>query len=237
MTISPVSSGARNWPRWARPCSARWASTRISTACRSVRSPRRTCTARAGSASGCRGPHPAPMRRPHASSRNHRSSSCSPPWRPTASLDSRLHRGVTVHESLLDHAGRVVGVRAEQDGEVIEFRHDLVVACDGRGSVLRRKSGLGGSDEEDQESFDVVWVRTPPLDDGTGPGLSRPLSRLGPHPRRAPHPQRPKLNWATSSRRGRSVRSVDSARRPGCATWTSSSPLTSWTRCVRGPTS
>lgn len=84
-----------------------------------------------------------------------------------------LHRGVTVREPLRDHTGRVVGVRAERDGEVIEFHGDLVVACDGRGSVLRRKSGLGGSDEEDQESFDVVWVRTPPLDDGTGPGLSR----------------------------------------------------------------
>lgn len=84
-----------------------------------------------------------------------------------------LHRGVTVREPLHDVDGRVVGVRAECDGRATEFRGDVVIGCDGRGSVLRRKSGLDGAHDDYRESFDVVWVRTPPLDDGTGPGLSR----------------------------------------------------------------
>ena len=58
---------------------------------------------------------------------------------------------------LVTDAGRVVGVRARgPDGE-LEVRADLVVACDGRNSGLRRDAGLPV--KEIGAPIDVLWFR------------------------------------------------------------------------------
>ncbi|MGH9040405.1 MAG: FAD-dependent oxidoreductase [Acidimicrobiia bacterium] len=65
---------------------------------------------------------------------------------------------------LVHERGRVVGVRGRgPDGE-LEVRADLVVACDGRNSVLRREAGLPL--RELGAPIDVLWFRVsrPPED-------------------------------------------------------------------------
>ena len=58
---------------------------------------------------------------------------------------------------LISESGRVVGVRARgPDGE-LEVRADLVVACDGRNSGLRRDAGLAV--KELGAPIDVLWFR------------------------------------------------------------------------------
>jgi 2-polyprenyl-6-methoxyphenol hydroxylase-like FAD-dependent oxidoreductase len=82
--------------------------------------------------------------------------------------------------------GRVVGVTGTRDGEPFEQRADLVIACDGRASLLRRASGLPVSEKTDQ-AFDMLWFKasTPP---GLDPSLGYQfLQRNGtafchPHP-------------------------------------------------------
>jgi 2-polyprenyl-6-methoxyphenol hydroxylase-like FAD-dependent oxidoreductase len=61
---------------------------------------------------------------------------------------------------LIQDAGRVGGVRYRtQDGSSGEIRADLVVACDGRGSVARRQAGLRS--KEFRVPIDVWWFRLP----------------------------------------------------------------------------
>lgn len=58
---------------------------------------------------------------------------------------------------LIEEAGRVVGVKAVgPDGEM-EVRADLVVACDGRHSDIRREAGL--KVQEFGAPIDVLWMR------------------------------------------------------------------------------
>jgi 2-polyprenyl-6-methoxyphenol hydroxylase-like FAD-dependent oxidoreductase len=73
-------------------------------------------------------------------------------WSPA--FDLRMETEAT---GLLSDAGRIVGVRARgPDGE-LEVRADLVVACDGRNSVLRREAGLPL--RELGAPIDVLWFR------------------------------------------------------------------------------
>jgi 2-polyprenyl-6-methoxyphenol hydroxylase-like FAD-dependent oxidoreductase len=75
---------------------------------------------------------------------------------------------------LIERKGRVVGVKARgPDGELdIEAR--LVIAADGRTSVLRAKAGLRGVDLG--APIDVLWMRLPRKPDD--PNV--PLGRAGP---------------------------------------------------------
>ena len=58
---------------------------------------------------------------------------------------------------LIEDAGRVVGVRAVTPAGPLEVRADLVVAADGRSSVLRERAGL--SVEDLGAPMDVFWFR------------------------------------------------------------------------------
>jgi 2-polyprenyl-6-methoxyphenol hydroxylase-like FAD-dependent oxidoreductase len=64
---------------------------------------------------------------------------------------------------VLREGGRVTGVRYRSSQGVGELRADLVIACDGRGSVLRRAAGLPV--REYPVPFDVWWFRLPALGD------------------------------------------------------------------------
>lgn len=84
----------------------------------------------------------------------------------------RLIRGAIVRGPITEQ-GRVVGVEAEVDGEARSFTADLVIGCDGRTSVLRRKSGLDDDRDQLGEVFDVVWTRTPFTDPSAFEGKAR----------------------------------------------------------------
>ena len=58
---------------------------------------------------------------------------------------------------LIEEAGRVAGLRATTDGGALEVRADLVVAADGRTSVLRERAGLHVEDLG--APMDVFWFR------------------------------------------------------------------------------
>jgi 2-polyprenyl-6-methoxyphenol hydroxylase-like FAD-dependent oxidoreductase len=60
---------------------------------------------------------------------------------------------------LVEEAGRVVGIRAETPNGPLEVRSDLVIAADGRHSLLREKAGLVVHDVG--APIDVVWLRLP----------------------------------------------------------------------------
>jgi 2-polyprenyl-6-methoxyphenol hydroxylase-like FAD-dependent oxidoreductase len=71
------------------------------------------------------------------------------------SFQLRMNTEVT---DVIEEGGKIVGVkaRAQTDGEV-EIRAKLVVAADGRGSVLREKAGLKVIDVG--APMDVLWMR------------------------------------------------------------------------------
>ncbi len=71
---------------------------------------------------------------------------------------------------LIEEAGRVIGVRGTAAGGPFELRADLVVAADGRSSVLRERAGLHVEDLG--APMDVLWFR---------------LSRAPGDPARGPH--------------------------------------------------
>jgi len=58
---------------------------------------------------------------------------------------------------LIEDGGRVAGFRAVTPAGPLEVRADLVVAADGRSSVLRERAGL--SVEDLGAPMDVFWVR------------------------------------------------------------------------------
>jgi 2-polyprenyl-6-methoxyphenol hydroxylase-like FAD-dependent oxidoreductase len=58
---------------------------------------------------------------------------------------------------LIEESGRVVGVRATTPGGPIDIRAGLVVAADGRNSILREKAGLHVKDFG--APMDVLWFR------------------------------------------------------------------------------
>jgi 2-polyprenyl-6-methoxyphenol hydroxylase-like FAD-dependent oxidoreductase len=64
---------------------------------------------------------------------------------------------------LLEDAGRVVGVQATTPDGPITVRADLVIAADGRYSIVREKAGLPV--QELGAPMDVLWFRLPRTDD------------------------------------------------------------------------
>jgi 2-polyprenyl-6-methoxyphenol hydroxylase-like FAD-dependent oxidoreductase len=70
----------------------------------------------------------------------------------------RLMRGVTVRD-LIHEGERVRGVRADSTDGASELRAELVIATDGRASVLRRRAGL--HEERAPQEFDIVWCKVP----------------------------------------------------------------------------
>jgi 2-polyprenyl-6-methoxyphenol hydroxylase-like FAD-dependent oxidoreductase len=77
---------------------------------------------------------------------------------PTFTL--RMRTEVT---GLLHDGGPVTGVRYRSAQGSGELRADLVIACDGRGSVLRSAAGLAA--REFPVPFDVWWFRLPAIGD------------------------------------------------------------------------
>ena len=79
----------------------------------------------------------------------------------------------TAASGLLLDGDRVVGVRVRRsDGTQEELRADLVVACDGRGSVLRAAAGL--VPHEYPVPFDTWWFRLPRFSHEQGPAALVP---------------------------------------------------------------
>ncbi|MGD1855379.1 MAG: FAD-dependent monooxygenase [Leptolyngbyaceae cyanobacterium] len=66
--------------------------------------------------------------------------------------------GCQVQNLIWDH-DRVVGVQVKQQDSIYELRADLVVGCDGRGSLVRRKAELSIDLQPDQ--YDVLWFKLP----------------------------------------------------------------------------
>jgi len=69
-------------------------------------------------------------------------------------FDLRMRTRAT---DLIEEGGRVVGLHAEGDGRILEIRADLVVGCDGRHSIIRRRAGLLVDDIG--APIDVLWFR------------------------------------------------------------------------------
>jgi 2-polyprenyl-6-methoxyphenol hydroxylase-like FAD-dependent oxidoreductase len=72
----------------------------------------------------------------------------------------------TLIRDVIQEGGRIVGVSGTRLGEPVEHRADLVVACDGRASSLRRASGLKYA-VNNEEQYDMLWFKAP-----TPPGLN-----------------------------------------------------------------
>jgi 2-polyprenyl-6-methoxyphenol hydroxylase-like FAD-dependent oxidoreductase len=69
-----------------------------------------------------------------------------------------FERGTRVHDLIRDAAGRVVGAELRtEDGGTREVRADLVIGCDGRGSLVRTRAGL--ELELLPENYDVLWFK------------------------------------------------------------------------------
>jgi len=58
---------------------------------------------------------------------------------------------------LIEHSGRIIGVRAKTPDGEIEVRADLIVGADGRTSIVREKAGLQA--RELGAPMDVLWFR------------------------------------------------------------------------------
>ncbi|MEM9264136.1 MAG: FAD-dependent oxidoreductase [Cyanobacteria bacterium P01_F01_bin.13] len=69
--------------------------------------------------------------------------------------------GCRVEDLLWDNS-QVVGVRVKTDTGTATIRADLVIGCDGRGSLVRRKAGLKINLQPDQ--YDVLWFKLPAPD-------------------------------------------------------------------------
>jgi 2-polyprenyl-6-methoxyphenol hydroxylase-like FAD-dependent oxidoreductase len=70
-----------------------------------------------------------------------------------------FERGARVQDLLRDRDGRVVGAALKRDERTEEARADLVIGCDGRGSLVRKRAGLGL--EMSPEQYDVLWFKVP----------------------------------------------------------------------------
>lgn len=73
--------------------------------------------------------------------------------------------------ALIGELGRVVGVKAQSNGEAIEIRADLVVGADGRGSVVREKAALPA--KHLGVPIDVLWFRISRQPEDQIPALGR----------------------------------------------------------------
>ncbi len=67
----------------------------------------------------------------------------------------------TIVRAVIRHGDRVVGVTGTQGGQPVSHRGDLVIAADGRASVLRRASGLKAAVDHDG-GYDMLWFKAPP---------------------------------------------------------------------------
>lgn len=67
----------------------------------------------------------------------------------------------TAAVDLIKQDGRIIGVKARHEGATFEILADLVVAADGRGSLLRERAGL--QSEDFGAPMDVLWFRLPRL--------------------------------------------------------------------------
>ena len=65
----------------------------------------------------------------------------------------------TTGRDIAYHDGRVSGVRANEDGRDIVLDADLVIGCDGRGSVIRKRAGLDLTDFP--QPYDIAWFKVP----------------------------------------------------------------------------
>jgi 2-polyprenyl-6-methoxyphenol hydroxylase-like FAD-dependent oxidoreductase len=70
-----------------------------------------------------------------------------------------FERGARVHDLIRDDAGRVVGAHLETENGSREERSDLVVGCDGRGSLVRTRADLALRLLPEQ--YDVLWYKLP----------------------------------------------------------------------------
>jgi 2-polyprenyl-6-methoxyphenol hydroxylase-like FAD-dependent oxidoreductase len=70
-----------------------------------------------------------------------------------------FERGVRVHDLIRDPTGRVVGAQLETENGSREERADLVVGCDGRGSLVRTRADL--ELKVLPEQYDVLWYKLP----------------------------------------------------------------------------
>ena len=73
-----------------------------------------------------------------------------------------FERGTRVRDLIRDAGGRVVGAELETEDGPRETRVDLVVGCDGRGSLVRTRAGL--KLELLPENYDVLWFKLPAPD-------------------------------------------------------------------------
>ncbi len=67
--------------------------------------------------------------------------------------------GARVRDVLHDRDGRVVGAALQTKDGPEEALADLVIGCDGRGSLVRKRAGLGL--ELLPERYDVLWFKVP----------------------------------------------------------------------------
>lgn len=73
-----------------------------------------------------------------------------------------FERGARVRDLIRDAGGRVVGAELETENGPQEARADLVVGCDGRGSLVRTRAGLGLGLLP--KNYDVLWFKLPAPD-------------------------------------------------------------------------
>lgn len=71
----------------------------------------------------------------------------------------RFERGATVRDVVSGSDGRVAGVIADGIHGQLEVRAELVIGCDGRSSVLRKRAAL--QEHRYPQVFDVVWAKLP----------------------------------------------------------------------------
>jgi 2-polyprenyl-6-methoxyphenol hydroxylase-like FAD-dependent oxidoreductase len=69
-------------------------------------------------------------------------------------FDLRMQAEAT---GLIEHGGRVVGLRANTPDGALDIRVDLVIGADGRHSTVRERAGLKG--EDFGAPMDVLWFR------------------------------------------------------------------------------
>ena len=70
-----------------------------------------------------------------------------------------FERGARVCDLIRNEGGRVVGVELEADSGSREAYADLVIGCDGRGSLVRTRAGLGLKLLSGE--YDVLWFKLP----------------------------------------------------------------------------
>ncbi|MEL7505559.1 MAG: FAD-dependent monooxygenase, partial [Cyanobacteria bacterium J06554_6] len=71
----------------------------------------------------------------------------------------RFLPGTAVQNLLTDDNQRVMGVQIRHHKQISELTGDLVIGCDGRGSIVRRRAGLKLELLPDQ--YDVLWFKLP----------------------------------------------------------------------------